>query len=67
LVKRTRDVITEKLCAYQKLPPAMIVKTSRRGFVYIVKVNELKSFEALCENWRTLAEAECPRRQSLPR
>ena len=28
---------------------------------------ELRSFEALCENWRTLAEAERARRQSLPR
>jgi len=29
--------------------------------------NELQSFEALCENWRTLAEAERARRKSLPR
>jgi hypothetical protein len=29
--------------------------------------DELRSFEALCENWRTLAEAERGRRQSLPR
>ncbi|HEY7552205.1 MAG TPA: hypothetical protein VH913_22105 [Hyphomicrobiaceae bacterium] len=29
--------------------------------------DELRSFEALCENWRTLAEAERARRQSLPR
>jgi hypothetical protein len=29
--------------------------------------NELKRFEALCENWRTLAEAERGRRKSLPR
>ena len=28
---------------------------------------ELKSFEALCENWRVTAEAELARRQSLPR
>ena len=29
--------------------------------------DELRSFEALCENWRTHAEAERARRQSLPR
>jgi hypothetical protein len=29
--------------------------------------DELRSFEALCENWRTLAEAERGRRKSLPR
>jgi hypothetical protein len=29
--------------------------------------DELKSFEALCENWRVIAEAERARRQSLPR
>jgi hypothetical protein len=29
--------------------------------------DELRSFEALCENWRTLAEAERARRTSLPR
>jgi hypothetical protein len=29
--------------------------------------DELKSFEALCENWRVIAEAELARRQSLPR
>jgi hypothetical protein len=28
--------------------------------------DELQSFEALCENWRTLAEAERGRRKSLP-
>jgi hypothetical protein len=27
---------------------------------------ELQSFEALCENWRTRAEAERARRKSLP-
>ena len=27
---------------------------------------ELRSFEALCENWRTFAEAERARRNSLP-
>jgi hypothetical protein len=29
--------------------------------------DELRSFEALCENWRTRAEAERAWRQSLPR
>jgi hypothetical protein len=29
--------------------------------------NELQSFEALCERWRTLAEAERARRNALPR
>jgi hypothetical protein len=29
--------------------------------------NELQSFEALCEKWRTFAEAERARRKSLPR
>jgi hypothetical protein len=29
--------------------------------------DELRSFEALCENWRTHAEAERARRASLPR
>jgi hypothetical protein len=29
--------------------------------------DELRSFEVLCENWRTHAEAERARRQSLPR
>jgi hypothetical protein len=29
--------------------------------------DELQSFEALCERWRTLAEAERGRRKSLPR
>ena len=29
--------------------------------------DELQSFEALCENWRTHAEAELARRKSLPR
>ena len=29
--------------------------------------NELERFEALCENWRTHAEAERARRKSLPR
>ena len=29
--------------------------------------DELRSFEALCENWRTLAEAERARRNALPR
>jgi hypothetical protein len=29
--------------------------------------DELRSFEALCENWPTLAEAELARRKSLPR
>jgi len=29
--------------------------------------DELKRFEALCENWRTLAEAERARRKSLLR
>ena len=28
--------------------------------------NELQRFEALCENWRTLAETERARRKSLP-
>ena len=28
--------------------------------------DELQSFEALCENWRTQAEAERARRKSLP-
>jgi hypothetical protein len=28
--------------------------------------DELRSFEALCETWRTRAEAERARRQSLP-
>jgi hypothetical protein len=28
--------------------------------------NELRRFEALCENWRTFAEAERARRKSLP-
>ena len=28
--------------------------------------DELQSFEALCENWRTFAEAERARRNSLP-
>jgi hypothetical protein len=28
--------------------------------------DELQSFEALCENWRTFAEAERGRRTSLP-
>jgi hypothetical protein len=28
--------------------------------------NELQRFETLCENWRTLAEAERARRNSLP-
>lgn len=28
--------------------------------------DELRSFEALCETWRTHAEAERARRQSLP-
>jgi hypothetical protein len=28
--------------------------------------NELQRFETLCENWRTLAEAERARRKSLP-
>jgi hypothetical protein len=28
--------------------------------------DELQSFEALCENWRTLAEAERGHRKSLP-
>jgi hypothetical protein len=27
---------------------------------------ELRRFEALCENWRTVADAERARRQSLP-
>jgi hypothetical protein len=29
--------------------------------------SELQSLEALCENWRTLVEAERARRKSLPR
>ena len=29
--------------------------------------DELQRFEELCENWRTLAEAERARRKSLPR
>jgi hypothetical protein len=29
--------------------------------------NELQRFETLCENWRTLVEAERARRKSLPR
>jgi hypothetical protein len=29
--------------------------------------DELQSLEALCENWRTYAEAERARRTSLPR
>jgi hypothetical protein len=29
--------------------------------------DELQSFEALCENWRTFAEAERGRRKLLPR
>jgi hypothetical protein len=29
--------------------------------------NEHQRFEALCENWRTLVEAERARRKSLPR
>ena len=29
--------------------------------------DELKRFEALCENWPRLAEAERARRKSLPR
>ena len=29
--------------------------------------NELEQFEALCENWRTHAEAERHRRKLLPR
>jgi len=29
--------------------------------------DELQSFEALCESWRTFAEAELARRRSLPR
>jgi len=29
--------------------------------------DELRRFEALCENWRVLAETEQVRRQSLPR
>ena len=29
--------------------------------------NELQRFETLCENWRTLIEAERARRNSLPR
>jgi hypothetical protein len=35
----------------------------------LVELNddELQSFEALCERWRTLAEAERGRRKSLPR
>jgi hypothetical protein len=28
--------------------------------------SELQRFETLCENWRTLAEAERARRESLP-
>ena len=28
--------------------------------------NELQRFETLCENWRTLVEAERARRKSLP-
>jgi hypothetical protein len=28
--------------------------------------NELQRFETLCEKWRTLAEAERARRESLP-
>jgi hypothetical protein len=29
--------------------------------------HELQRFETLCENWRTLVEAERSRRKSLPR
>jgi hypothetical protein len=29
--------------------------------------DELRSFEALCENWRMSAQAELARRASLPR
>jgi hypothetical protein len=29
--------------------------------------NELQSFEALCEKWRTVAEAERARRNARPR
>jgi len=29
--------------------------------------DELQRFETLCENWRTLVEAERARRKSLPR
>jgi hypothetical protein len=29
--------------------------------------DELRSFEALCENWRTFVQAELARRASLPR
>jgi hypothetical protein len=29
--------------------------------------DELRSFEALCENWRTFVQAELSRRASLPR
>jgi hypothetical protein len=28
--------------------------------------DELRSFEALCENWRTFVQAELARRASLP-
>jgi|KBSSwiStaDraftv2_1062776.scaffolds.fasta_scaffold47846_6 hypothetical protein len=37
------------------------------GDLIELRHDELKSFEALCENWRTIAEAERARRRSLPR
>jgi hypothetical protein len=36
------------------------------GDLLLLSDDELKSFEALCENWRVIAEAELARRQSLP-
>jgi hypothetical protein len=35
------------------------------GDLLLLSDDELKSFEALCENWRVIAEAKLARRQSL--
>jgi hypothetical protein len=37
------------------------------GDLIALEDNELQSFEALCEKWRTLAEAERARRNALPK
>jgi hypothetical protein len=37
------------------------------GDLRVLSDDELRSFEALCDNWRTFVQAELARRASLPR
>jgi hypothetical protein len=48
-------------------PTGRALKRLGAGDLAELDDDELKRFEALCENWRTLAEAERARRKSLLR